>query len=141
MPNIFRNFDSRLEHRALGSAAITSTTTIVTKAERVPQRTRYVTKAILEAIKISANDEVYTLVAEVSNDGFSTKEVAGILSFGPVETRVGGAPDNAAGDEYDLHWSTEVNGVVYEDWRLRLILGGSSPSITIGCWSGVEEGI
>lgn len=141
MPNIFRNFDSRLEHRALGSAAMTSTTTLVTKAERVAQRTRYVTKAIIEAIDIASNDEVYTLVAEVSNDAFSTKEVAGILSFGPTETRVGGAPDNVAGDEYDLHWSTEVNGVVYKDWRLRLIVGGTTPTITLGCWSGVEEGI
>lgn len=141
MPNIFRSFDSRLEHRALGSAALTSTATIVTKAERVAQRTRYVTKMILEAIKISANNEVYTLVAEVSNNGFTNKEIAGILSVGPTETRVGGGPDNAAGDEYDLHWSTEVNGVVYKDWRLRLIIGGTSPSITAGIWSGVEEGV
>lgn len=139
--NVYRNFDSRLEHRALGSAAVTATATVVTKAERVPQRTRYATKFILEAIKISANDEAYTFVVEVSNDAFTTKEVAAVLSVGPVETRVGGAPDNAAGDEYDLFWSTEVNGRVYEDWRIRLVIAGTSPTITFGCWSGVDGGI
>lgn len=141
MPNIFRNFDSRLEHRALGSAALTATATVASESERVAQRTRYVTKFIAEAIKISANNEVYTLVAEVSNDSFSTFQTAGILSLGPTETRIGGAPDSAAGDTYDLYWSTEVNGTVYKNWRIRAILGGTSPSLTLGCWSGVEGGI
>lgn len=140
MSNIYRNFDARLEHRALGSAAVTSTATVATLAERVAQRTRYVTKIIVEALDIASNDEHYLFVVEVSNDGFSTKELAAAYSFGPTEVRLGGAPDSAAGDEIDIHWSTEVGGTAYKDWRIRVIISGNSTTITFGCWSAVEEG-
>lgn len=141
MPNIFRNFDARLEHRALGSAAVTSTATVVTKAERVAQRTRYVTKVLVEALDIASNDEHYLFVVEVSNDSFATKEIAGLLSLGATEVRLGGGPDTAAGYQGEIFWATEVNGVVYRDWRIRLVIAGTSTTITFGCWSGLEGGI
>lgn len=141
MDNIYRSFDSRLEHRALGSAAVTSTATVATIAERVAQRTRYVTKVIVEAIKISANDERYTFVVECSNDDFSTFETAAVRDFGATEVRTGGAPDSAAGQSFDIYWATEMNGVRYAKSRIRCIIAGTSPTITFGCWSGVEGGV
>ncbi len=140
MPNKFYPFDKRLEHRALGSAALTAETVIGSIDERAAQRTMYLTKVNLEAIKISANNETYQVVVECSNDNFSTIEVAAILDLGATEVRQSGAPDNAAGDEYDIYWSSEINGVKYEKSRVKVFVGGTSPSITVGCWSTIMTG-
>lgn len=137
MPNMYHHFDSRLEHRAVGAAAVTSTTVLDTITERAAQRTAYRTLVGIEAIKISANNEDYKLVAEVSNDGFSTVEVAAILSLGATEVRQSGAPDSAAGDTYEMLWTTEVNDVKYAASRIRLIAAGTSPSITLFCHSTI----
>lgn len=122
-------FDARLEHRAAGLAALTANTTIVTKDQRAQTRTRLVTILRVESVKISANDEEYRFVIDVSNDDFTTVETAAILSLGATEARLGGGPDNIAGDEYQIHWNTEVNGTRYKDWRIRLVVAGTSPSI------------
>jgi hypothetical protein len=141
MPNMFHPFDARLDHRALASAALTATTTIGTIDQVAAMRTAYLTKVMLEAIKISANNEVYNLCIQVSSvSNFATFETAAILSLGPTETRIGGAPDSVAGAYYQLYWTTEVNEVVYQYARLRLVLGGTDPSITLAAHSTVMPG-
>lgn len=140
MPNLYHPFDSRLEHRALGSAAITATATLGTITERAAQRTCYLTRVQLEAIKISANDEIYQVVVELSNDSFSTVEVAAMCDFGATEVRQSGAPDSAAGDYAELMWCTEKNGVKYSASRIRVITDGTSETITLGCWSTIMPG-
>ncbi|WP_065325798.1 hypothetical protein [Tritonibacter mobilis] len=140
MPNKFYPFDKRLEHRAIGSAALTATTVLDTIAERAAQRTMYLTKVMLEAVKISANDESYKVVVECSNDDFSTVEVAAVLSLGATEVRESGAPDSAAGDEYDIYWCTEINQRKYQKSRIRLVVAGTSPSITLSSHSTIMTG-
>ena len=136
MSNITYPFDSRLEHRALGSAALTATTVLDTIDQRVAQRTMFMTKVILEAIDIANSDETYQVVVEVSDDNFTTvNEIAAILDLGDTAVRQSGAPDNAAGDEFDIYWASEVNGVKYRYARIKLFAGGTSPSITLGCHS------
>ncbi|MGC0225150.1 hypothetical protein [Pseudooceanicola nitratireducens] len=137
MPNMHHAFDARLEHRALGLAALTAATVLDTITQRAQQRKAYRTLVNLEAIKISANDESYQLVVEVSNDDFSTTEVAAIVDLGATEVRQSGAPDSEAGDSYEVMWTTEQNGVKYEKARLKLFTAGTSPSITLGCYSTV----
>lgn len=133
--------DSRLEHRAAGAAALTATTVLDTVDQTVAVRTEFTTRVYLESVKISANNEDYKLVAEVSSDNFATvNEVAGVVSMGATEVRQSGAPDNAIGDHYDLHWSTEVNGTKYRYWRIRLIQAGTSPSMGLICYSSVRRG-
>ncbi len=124
-----RAFDARLEHRAAGLAALTADTTLADVDQRSQVRTEFVTVMRLESVKISANNEFYNVYFEVSNDDFTTVEVAAICSLGATEARLGGAVDNAAGDEYHVHWCTEVNGTNYQSWRIRLDVGGTSPSI------------
>ena len=140
MPNKFYPFDKRLEHRAIGSAALTATTVLDTITERAAQRTMYLTKVMLEAVKISANDESYKVVVECSNDDFSTVEVAAVLSLGATEVRESGAPDSAAGDEYDIYWCTEINQRKYQKSRIRLVAAGTSPSITLSSHSTIMTG-
>jgi hypothetical protein len=140
MPNKFYPFDSRLEHRALGSAALTATAVLATITERAQQRTMYLTRVTIEALLISDNNETYQVVAECSNDNFSTIEVAAILDLGATEVRQSGAPDNAAGDQYDMYWCSEINGVKYTQSRIKLFVAGTSASLTLGCYSTVMTG-
>lgn len=139
MPNNFYPFDSRLEHRALGSATLTAAATLGDVIDqRAAHRTMYMTKVIVESIVITNDDESYQIVAELSDDNFSSiAEVAAILDLGATEVRQSGAPDSAAGDEYEMYWSTEVNGVKYRYARLRIYMSGTAEEIGLGCYSSV----
>lgn len=138
MPNMYHHFDSRLEHRALGSAALTSTTVLDTITQRAAQRTAYRTLVTLEAVKISANNELYELVVELSNDNFSTiGHVAALTDFGATEVRKSGTADSAAADTAEVLWTTENNGVKYQYARVRMVISGTSPSVTFGCHSAI----
>tara|TARA_R110000851_G_scaffold22626_7_gene67002 strand:- start:1994 stop:2410 length:417 start_codon:yes stop_codon:yes gene_type:complete len=130
MPNKYYPTDARLEHRAIAQAAVTATAVIATMDQRAAQRSDFTTLIGIEAIKISANDELYKFVVEVSNDDFSTIEVAAVKDFGATEVRQSGAPDSAAGDQHEISWCTEVNGVAYDKWRLKVFISGTSPTIT-----------
>ncbi len=76
---------------------------------------------------------------EVSDDDFSTvNEVAAIRDFGDTVVRESGTPDTVAGDEIEIFWSTDVNGVVYKYWRLNLVItGAGSESITFHAYSTI----
>lgn len=134
--NMHRPYDSRLELRAAGSAALTATATLATFDQTAAVRTEFNLQGFLEAVKISANNELYRLVVELSDDDFVTvNEVALIKDFGATEVRQSGAPDSAATDEFDLPFTTEMNGVSYRYWRVRMIISGTSPSITFNAFA------
>jgi|TARA_R110000824_G_scaffold401032_1_gene610405 hypothetical protein len=138
MPNKYYPTDARLEHRAVAQAAVTASAVIDTIDQRAAMRTDFTTIIGLEAIKISANNELYQFVVEVSNDDFTTVEVAAVKDFGATEVRQSGAPDSAAADQHEIEWNTEVNGVVYDKARLNLIIAGTSPTITFHARSTVR---
>lgn len=124
-----RAFDARLEHRPSASAALTASATIATLTQRAQSRTEFVTIARIEAVKVSAGNEEYRFIWECSNDGFATVATAAILSLGANGARLGNDPASVAGDEYDVVWNTEINGRSYKDWRIRLEVSGTAPSI------------
>lgn len=140
MPNKYFPFDARLSHRALGSAAMTATTTIATIDQRTAMRTAFLTKLIVEAIDVASADERYVLVIEGSNDAFTSFELLASYTLGDSTQRPGGAPDNVAGQVVDLLWTTEQLGAVYDQARIRLVISGTSPSITAGCYSTIMPG-
>ncbi|MGB1214970.1 MAG: hypothetical protein ACPG4X_16500 [Pikeienuella sp.] len=137
MANFTHPFDKRLEHRAVASAALTATATLATITERAAQRTAYRTLVGIEALDIASNDELYQIVIECSNDSFSTVETAAIRDFGATEVRQSGAPDTAVGDEIEILWTTEIGATKYAASRIRLIVAGTSPSVTLFCHSTV----
>ncbi len=141
MPNKYHALDTRLQHRAPGSSAITADAVVATINQRAAGRTDYMTKIYVEAIDIATSDELYTFVVEVSDDNFvTTNEVAAIRDFGDTAVRQSGTPDTVAGDEIEIFWSTEVNGVVYQYWRLNLIItGAGTESITYHAYSSILE--
>lgn len=140
MPNMYHAFDARLEHRAPASAAVTATATVDTIEQRAAMRTTFLTRINLEAIKITANDEVYSFIVQLSNDDFTTIETAAMVSVGATEVRHGGAKDSVAGDLLELLWSTEQAGEVFQDARLRLVIAGTSPSVTFAAHSTIMPG-
>lgn len=122
----YRPFDKRLEHRAAGAADIGSDTVIDTITQRTNSRTEAITKVHIESVEIASGDELYTFVIELSDDNFVTvNEVAAIRDAGATGARQSGAPDSAAGDEFELYWTNEVNGVAYRYWRLKVFVGGT----------------
>ena len=139
MSNKFHALAVRLQHRDPGSAAITSTAVVETINQRTAGRTDYLTKIYIEAMDIAGNDELYAFVIEVSDDNFSNvREVAAMRDFGATEVRQSGAPDTLVGDNIEMFWSTEVNGVVYQDWRLKVFISGAgSETITFHAYSSI----
>ncbi len=139
MPNKFHAYDDRLNHRSPGSAAVTASEVVDTVQQRAPGRTDYLTKIYVEAIDIATSDELYKFVVELSDDNFSNvREVAAIRDFGDTVVRESGAPDTVAGDWIEIFWSTEVNGVVYRDWRLNLVItGAGTESITFHAYTTI----
>lgn len=137
MTNMNHPTDLRLIHREVARAALTSTATLATIAERASQRTSYRTLVNVESIKITANNELYKVVVECSNDGFTTVEVAEVRDLGATEVRESGAPDSAAGDTLELLWATEINGTKYAASRIRLVISGTAPSIGLSCRSSI----
>lgn len=131
----FHPFDSRLEHRTVGSAALTATTVLDTQTQRDKTRTVFLTKCYVESIDVANGDETYTLQVELSNDNFTTiDEVAAQRVMGDA-TQLSEAGDTEVGDEYEMRFSTEVNGVTYQYWRVRLVVAGTSPSMGLHCYS------
>lgn len=140
MPNQYHAYDARLAHRAPAQVALTANTTLATVTQRTPMRTAYLTRLNLEAIKTSAGNELYTILVEGSNDGFATFESLAVISLGHTSVRLGGPRTNAAGELVDRMWSTEQGNAVYQDWRIRLIVAGTAPSISVSAYSTVMPG-
>lgn len=141
MPNVYHPFDTRLEHRAPGAAALAADTVLATINQRAQGRTDYTTVIYVESVEIASNDELYKWVIEVSNDNFTTvDEVAAMRDMGATEVRQSGAPDTVAGDRIEIDWSTEVNGVRYKDWRLKLFVSGTvATGIVAHAYSTIRE--
>ena len=135
----FHPFDSRLEHRAAGSAALTADTTLDTVNQRAATRTEFITKVYVESIDVASGDEQYDVRVELSNDDFVTIDaVAAVRSMGDASVLIE-ATDTEVGDEFELHWTTEVAGVTYQDWRVVLDVSGTSPSIGLLCYTTRQE--
>ncbi len=140
MPNKYRPFDTRLQHRAPASAAVTATAVVGTINQLAAGRTEYSTIIYVEAIDIVGSDELYTWVIEVSDDAFSTvNETVAIRDMGDTAVRQSGTPDTVAGTRMEILWSTEALGTAYKHWRLKLFHAGATSSITFHAYSTILE--
>lgn len=138
MQNMSHTFDKRLEHRAVGSAALTATAILGQITQRVAQRKAYRTLFNVEAVDVSSGNELYKVVVELSNDGFATVESVPVsMDFGHNSVVQSGVANTAPGDVAEILWSTQQNGKSFKEARLRLIVSGTSPSINLACFSSV----
>lgn len=122
-----------------GAAAITASGVTQVASANVskkvgPGRFEGVLIVDVSAIKISANDELYTLLLQGSSaEAFSTFETLAALDLGATEVRVGGAVDSVIG-RYEIPFTTEQHDTVYDWIRLYAVTAGTSETITLKAW-------
>ncbi|MHA7900773.1 MAG: hypothetical protein ACX94B_12990 [Henriciella sp.] len=95
----------------------------------------------VSAIKISANDELYTLIVQGGDaDDFSGAiENLAELSLGATEVRPGGADDSTVG-RYEIPFINEQDGTKYRYLRVYVDVAGTSPSINFTAFAGRASG-
>jgi hypothetical protein len=124
--------------RELGLAAVTATGYVGTQWD---QGGAVITDGIcviqIEAVKVSAANEVYTL--QVVGSNVADRSDAQIL--GTVATGIVVAPGTvagAAGDQRTIRFRTERNTTQFRFIDLHLTVAGTAPSITLGAFFSKE---
>jgi hypothetical protein len=105
--------------------------------------TRVDAQAIIDisAIDIASGDELYTFLIQgssVSNFASNVQNLAAV-NFGKTAVRPGGAIDSLVG-RYEIGFTNEQAGVMYQYCRLFRVLAGTSPSITSTVWTSTLPG-
>lgn len=133
----FYPYDSLMVFRAAGQAALTADNANIGEIDFGAQaRFDGVVVVGVESIAIDGNDELYEFILKGSNDDFSTEEILGLLTLGATEVRPTGAIDSTTG-VYEIHFSNEVNDVIYQ--KVRLELDGSGTSFSIGFFAHMTK--
>ena len=83
-------------------------------------------------VKISANDELYEWIWQVSNSPTFASGIFEVarLVLGALEVLSGDADSPNAG-HYRIHCTNEFGGTIYSHGRLYHQIGGTSPSIVV----------
>ncbi len=87
------------------------------------------------AVKISANDERYNVIAQFSNSATFASGIqnGAAIDFGATEVREGGAGDSTVG-RYKLPVTNVINDTHYRYMRLYSFTEGTSESITYAAY-------
>lgn len=136
MPSKYFALDAAtgLIKRAAGSAALTGDGYV---GDQWDQGGAVATDCILvvniEACKVSAGNEVYTLRVIGSNVADrSDGQILGTLELGDAGTIPIETVDTAAGQQHLLRFRTEIGDRSFRYVDLHLDVGGTAPSITLG---------
>lgn len=130
-------FDKELEVRAMGSAAITSDAYAGDQFDTLKAvHTEFVLVLNIEAIKVSAGNEIYTIQVWGSNTADrSDARVLAELALGDAAAKPGDTADDVAGDQIVIPFITQRPAGTYHRYLdVRVDVGGTSPSITFGCF-------
>ena len=101
-----------------------------------PQQARIdaVLIADVTAIKISAGNESYKLMALVSNDpafGAGNVEQAGEIMVGKGASRDGVNMKDSVVGRYEIPFTNNIAGSIYQYVKLYLVIGGTAPTINV----------
>lgn len=119
---------------AMTASGVTEVATVDQVKKVGPGRFEAVLIVDVSAIKISANDEIYTLLLQGSSaEAFSTHETLASLALGATEVRPGGAVDSVIG-RYEIPFTTEQHDTVYDWIRLYVVTAGTDETITLKAW-------
>lgn len=92
------------------------------------------------ALKISAGNETYKMIALGSNDpnfGVGNNVMLGEIEIGKGVSLDGVNMADSVVGRYELMFTTNVAGSLYEYVALYLVLGGTSPSISLSAFLAV----
>lgn len=122
--------------RAVGAAAVTADAYI---GDQFDQGAAVLTDMALvvniEACKVSAGDETYTLRVTGSNaTNRSDAEILTTVELGDAGTIPLETVDTAVGGQYQAFFRTEKNGTAFRYIDLHLDVAGTSPSITFSAY-------
>jgi len=120
--------------RANGEAALTATGYVGTQIDQGGSvGTDMIAVVNVEACKVSAGNEVYTLSVVGSNTADrSDGELLAQIPLGDAGTIALETRDTAAGDQILLRFRTEKNDQHFQYVDLHLAVAGTGPSITFG---------
>lgn len=90
------------------------------------------------AIAVAA-DANYNVIIQGSNtaDFSGAKESLAVLNLGNTAVRPGGAVTSTIG-RYEVPFTTEQNGVVYDYVRVFIGVAGAAPSINFSAWASTK---
>lgn len=90
----------------------------------------------VSAVDIANGDESYQILVQGSNDaGFASGiENLAIIDLGAAAARLGGADVASLIGRHEAHFANAMNGVEYKYVRARLVIAGTTPSITLTAW-------
>lgn len=88
------------------------------------------------AIDVASGDESYALRTQFSNSKTFASGVIGgpALNFGHSSVLPGESASSAIG-RYELPFTNEINGVIYQYMRMYTDVGGTTPSINYGAFA------
>jgi hypothetical protein len=94
----------------------------------------------VSAIKITANNELYTMIVQGSSSPTFASDIENLasLSLGATEVRPGGAIDSSPG-RYEVPFFNKQDGVQYRYLRLFVVTAGTSPSATLRAFIGTAR--
>jgi hypothetical protein len=130
-------FDKELEVRAMGSAAITADGYAGDQFDTLGAvHTEFVLVLNLEAVKVSAGDEIYTIRVLGSNTANrSDARVLAALDLGDAAAKAQDTADDAVGDQIVIPFITQRPAGTYHRYLdVHVDVGGTSPSITLGAF-------
>lgn len=134
MPDKYFAIDAApgLIKRAPAQAAVTASAWIGTQHDQGDAvETNAICVINVEAIDIANSDEVYTFKVVGSNaTNRSDGRVLGAVTLGDAAAIADETVDTAAGDQEVIRFRTGRNDVAFRYLDLRLVVAGTSPSIT-----------
>jgi hypothetical protein len=135
--------DTATTFRAAGAAALTADAYIGTQIDQVGAvYTDAVTVINVEAIKVSAGDEAYTLRVVGSNTANrSDARVLAEFTLGDAAAKPIDTADDVAGEQHVIQFSTQRAGVNQRYIDLHLDVVGTSPSITFSAFMSRSQGM
>lgn len=137
----FYPIDQDMIYRERAQAAITATGYIGTQKDmRASVLTEMVMIINVEAIDIASANEVYTFrVVGSNNPNRSDGTVLGMAQLGHAATITIETVNTAAGDQFEIRFATEKDGVNYRYIDLHLTAAGTTPSITFNAHASKRQ--
>jgi len=90
----------------------------------------------VSAIDIANSDEIYTFYVQGSNDAAFASGIENLasLDLGDAAVRAAGGDVDSAIGRYEIHCANSQGGNEYKYMRVRAVVAGTSPSITLTAW-------
>ena len=90
----------------------------------------------ITALDIVTTDETYNVYIQGSSSATFASDIENLAAYDLADTasRDGGADVTSLIGRHEIHFSNSMNGVEYKYIRARIVIAGTTPSITLTAW-------